>query len=870
MLDIGNFHRSILDQLDDAIAVVDAADQFCFVNQSFAELHHAEVADFEGKLLSDLRCAPMAQNGQVRHRMGDGSEKLLVLHSQPFAMGDEGAAGRLLRAREAVSSCKAANSEALFVLLACLPDVVIGLDASFNYRYVSSVSRLVCGYDAEELIGRDSLEYVVSADREKVRAAYRCALDKGSPIGVEFRRLRKDGSDFPVESYGRPAPDSLRAEGIALICVVRDTTRRTETEIALRESEYRYRLLAEHATDMIALASSDLRYEYVSPACSRLLGYAAEELVGCPVSQFVHPEDWVHIEKSRDELKVEEPRAFTYRRKKKDGSWIWLESNVRRYAEPGATEAQGYVVVARDATERVAREAALAERESLFRQIVENINGVFWLHDSQGLLYVNTAYERLWERSRESLYAKPGSFLEAVHPDDRGRVARRRYESSTDRAAYFDEEYRIVRKDGSIHWIWARCFPIQHGADAAWRIAGFAEDVTARRAAQVALRESEARYRLLAENATDLIGKVDTEGNILQLSPMLEGFSGYTAASLIGRSLYDFVYEPDRPLIRGAQAALQRGGRRPSARAEFRLRRKDGSLLWVEATGKLVTATSADDRGEVVIVVRDISRRKAAEEQIRAYNEDLESMVNERTVRIHELERQRMHSEHLAATSRMAAYIAHEINNPLAGVKNAFHLVRRAVPAEHKYSPYLGLIDQELERMEFIVRQMFALHRSDHECPRMILLHSVFEEVVTLLERKCRQSEVAIRTSLPAGRREIMLPEVYLRQILFNLLSNAVEASSAGGTIGLAADMHGDLLEIEVQDHGEGMTQEVEAHAFEPFYSTKSDECAGMGLGLAITRDLVSAMDGTITLETAPGRGCRFSIRIPLADANGS
>lgn len=267
---------------------------------------------------------------------------------------------------------------------------------------------------------------------------------------------------------------------------------------------------------------------------------------------------------------------------------------------------------------------------------------------------------------------------------------------------------------------------------------------------------------------------------------------------------------------------------------------------------------------QLISVLRDISERKAAEEKIRISNEHLEEMVEERTMRIRELERQQLQDRQLATTSRMAAYIAHEINNPLAGVKNAFRLVRSAVPETHRYYDYLGLIDRELDRMAFIVRQMFILHRTDSEEVRRFCLYDVMREVVQLLERKTRQQGVSVTIHGVDKDTEFVLPESFLRQILFNLLSNAVDASPQGGTIELRGMHAPGQLVISVLDEGVGILPEVQERLFEPFYSTKEGMDSGMGLGLAIAQDLTRAMGGTIAYETEAEVGTVFSVTIPL------
>ncbi len=238
--------------------------------------------------------------------------------------------------------------------------------------------------------------------------------------------------------------------------------------------------------------------------------------------------------------------------------------------------------------------------------------------------------------------------------------------------------------------------------------------------------------------------------------------------------------------------------------------------------------------------------------------------LEEDITRIKKLERQQVESEKLAATGRVAARVAHEINNPLAGIKNSFHLIKDAVPEDYPYYHYVGRIEKEIDRIARIVRQMFNLYRQDQEASCEFLVNETISDVVALLEANARQRDVNVQlVSNPIVA--VTLPEGLLRQVLYNIIQNAIEASPDGQAVKVTTDVKDGLLEISVSDRGCGIQKELRSRIFEPFFSTKSNvPRAGLGLGLSITKSMVETMGGTLDFKSQVNRGTVFQVMLPL------
>ncbi len=352
-------------------------------------------------------------------------------------------------------------------------------------------------------------------------------------------------------------------------------------------------------------------------------------------------------------------------------------------------------------------------------------------------------------------------------------------------------------------------------------------------------KHTKERYRALYEDNPSMYFTVDNAGTVLSVNHFGAEQLGYTVAELVGQPVLNVFYEEDRPgVLQQLETCLQHP--QQVYHWEFRKVRKNGSWLWVKEHGRAVP----DRRGHavVLIVCEDIDEQKQAEAALRE-------------------------SEKFAATGRMAARIAHEINNPLGAIKNSFRLVSRAVPQEHRHHHYVEKIDYEIDRIAGIVHQMLELYRPAQNVAHEFHLGRCLEDVVALMGLASSTREVEITLEAKRAAVLVRLPENHIRQIMFNLLQNAIEASPPGETVRVTARCETQQLIITVADRGLGIPEELRSRIFEPFFTTKSQlTTGGIGLGLSICKSLVDSMNGAITFASQAGQETVFQISIPLVD----
>ncbi|HZR98073.1 MAG TPA: ATP-binding protein [Chloroflexota bacterium] len=256
--------------------------------------------------------------------------------------------------------------------------------------------------------------------------------------------------------------------------------------------------------------------------------------------------------------------------------------------------------------------------------------------------------------------------------------------------------------------------------------------------------------------------------------------------------------------------------------------------------------------------------------QVTAFVSVLHDLTKIRELERRTIEQQLFESEKLAAVGRLAASVAHEINNPLEAITNALYLVLSRTPEDDPNRRFLEIANRETARVSGIIRQMLGFYRSKAaKAPTDV--NQVLEETISLVERQLRQHRVVLRTELDRGLPLVPASADQLKQVFLNLILNAQEAMPEGGTLYVttrlsrendAEFLSGHYVLVQVRDTGTGIPEDKLPHIFEPFYSTKG-ETKGTGLGLWVSLGIVQNHDGQIKVRSRPGRGTTFTVALP-------
>ena len=612
------------------------------------------------------------------------------------------------------------SEERFRLLVETIPHMVwmAGPDGSVDFLNQRGAS--VLGIQPDLAFGWEWLSLLHPDDRQRSRLGWEQAVRDERPYSNEYRIRIADGTHRWYLAQAVPLRD---ADGR----ITRWIGTWTDVDGRRRAEDRRVHdaaLLAQ-VRDSVIVTDLEGRVTYWNRGATELFGWSAAEMLGQPLATRFPESARDGVIALLKEIVAGGDWSGEFQDYRKDGSRVWIDVRVTTITDAaGATI--GVMGVSHDISARKAAEGAMRASEERFRQIAESIHEVFWLtdYDYGPIVYVSPAYEEIWGRTRESLYASPLQWMEAVHEGDRARVSAAY--AARAHAGTYDEEYRVVRPDGTIRWVHDRGFPVREDNHPEGRIAGVAEDITER---------------------------LQLEGQLRQAQKM-------------------------------------------------------------EAVGQL------------------------------------------------------------------AGGVAHDFNNLLTVINGYSELLLEALPvSDHQARELVAEIMRAGERSVALTGQLLALSRKQVLAPTVLDVSDVVRGAEKLLRRVIGE-DVHLRSVLPAGLGCVVADAGQLEQVLLNLALNARDAMPVGGNLtietcdvdDLPRDRHrhpglapGRYVALEITDSGTGMSEDVKRHLFEPFFTTK-DPGKGTGLGLAVVHGFVKQSGGHIEVESEIGRGTTFRIYLPRTD----
>jgi len=482
------------------------------------------------------------------------------------------------------------------------------------------------------------------------------------------------------------------------------------------------------------------------------------------------------------------------------------------------------------------RQQLLRESEARFRSVLDDSRDVMYRINLQTgrLEYISPSIEAVSGYTREELAEfDPDAMRAQVHPDDLPGV--RSAWTRLEEAGKEEIEYRHLFKDGTYHWVSNYLSLIRDSAGRPLYQDGNMRDITGKKRAEEALRASESAYRALFENNMDAIFLTVPDGTVLSANPAACAMFRMTNEELCCGGGAARVADPKLAL------ALADRSRFGSFNGELTLVRKDGT----EFIGEVSSVLLPGEQQRSFVIVRDITERRQAEHAL-------------------------IRSEKLASVGRMAATVAHEINNPLAAVTNLLFLVQGAKGLPESARQYLEMADAELQRIAHIARQSLGFYR-ESDTAAIVRVNEVLQSAVDVMKSKIKAKRAVIEKDWDDDA-EVTALAGELRQVFSNLMANSLDAIDHGGTIKLrvsatAPDFKSGRrrVRVTIADNGRGIGVSSRLHIFEPFFTTKG--AVGTGLGLWVSKQIVDKHSGTIQLRSCTDgarRGTAFSVVLPV------
>jgi PAS domain S-box-containing protein len=507
---------------------------------------------------------------------------------------------------------------------------------------------------------------------------------------------------------------------------------------------------------------------------------------------------------------------------------------------------------------RAARPATVAEAQEQFRLVVDAVE------DYAIFLLNREGYVASWNRGAEKIKGYAADEILGEHvsrfyteEDVRARKPGRELEVASKYGKYSEEGWR-VRKDGSLFWAGVLVNAIY---DENGQVTGFVKitrDLTERKRADDAVRQSEERFRLLVEGVRDYaIYMLDPDGRVVSWNDGARRLKGYTSDEVIGRHFSVFYPEEDTRTGR-PERELE------IARAEGRYEeegwrvRKDGSRFWANVVVTALRDESGELRGFAKIT-RDLTRRRQAEEQ-------RVELIRSQAARLEAEKSSRMKDEFLAILS-------HELRTPLNAILGWAHLLRSGNLAPDQAARALETIQRNTEVQSQIVTDILDVSRITSGKlrldPRKIEPAQFVRSAIETIRPAAEAKGLDISLQVGEGISAVWGDPDRLQQVAWNLLSNAVKFTPRGGRIEVRLGAAGSLVELVVSDTGQGISREFVPHVFESFRQADSSSArshGGLGLGLAIVKQLVELHGGRVEAASqGEGRGSTFRVLLPVA-----
>lgn len=750
------------------------------------------------------------------------------------------------------------NQERFRALIENAADIVAVVDLERRIRFISPAVRRVLGYSPDHVIGWNPIDLVHPEDVASADGMFETVvLAPRKTVTAELRFRHRDGSWRFLEYSLRNALHNPSIRGI--VVNARDVTERKEAESAVRASEERYRSLVNGIPIGLFRTLPDGTILDANNAVVELLGYPDRQtlLDAATAQAFADPRDGERFVEAlaRDGMVL----GFETRLVRTDGTTVPVRLTARAVRDSNG-KVMYFDGAVEDISQRYEAEEAARKTLELFHLLQRATNDSVYDWDiAAGTLHWNEATHAVFAYSPEDIFPDFDWWADRLHPDDRDRVMTGLREAIQRGDEVWTAEYRFLRGDGTYASVLDRGHIVRNSAGIAIRMIGSMLDVTERKRAEDALRQSEERYRTIFEYAGDGILISDQQGRLVQVNERACRMTGFSREELLSMNIADLIDgDPEENAAYYRDLVRQIRGSGHFNSADRRMRRKNGPSFEYD-----VNAVALES-GLIMSIVRDISERARAEEERRRLEEQLRQ------------------AQRMEAVGRLAGGIAHDFNNLLTAIQGYAEVLLEGNGLDDASRAGLEQIRQATNRAAKLTNQLLAFSRQQVLQPRIIDLNRTVREIEAMLVRIIGE-DIELVTDLAPDIGAVQADPGQIEQVIVNLVVNARDAMPTGGRISIRtcnaeltpadAKRHayvvrtGHYVKLTVADTGEGMEPEVQARIFEPFFTTK-ERGKGTGLGLSTVYGIVKQSGGYIWVQSEKGVGTVFEVYLPrVADA---
>jgi PAS domain S-box-containing protein len=676
------------------------------------------------------------------------------------------------------------------------------------------------------------------------------AIAQGQPYELKYRLLAADGQYHWYSEQGTPVIAAGQVQDWIVSCTPchKELASHVVAEPlkALQESEQRYRSLVIATSQIVWTTDAEGKVDDM-PAWRAYTGQTVAEVQGWSWLSAVHPEDRDRTAQTwNNAVQHKTLYATEYRIRGADGNYRYFwASGVPVIAEDGSI--REWVGICADIHERKQVEEELKKSEKRYRDLANAMPLIVWTAQPNGTV---NYYNQWWfdytgltpEQSTDS------GWQAIIHPDDLPECLNRWHRAAST-GTFYEIEYRFRRKDGAYRWHLGRALPVRDTNEQILSWVGTATDIDDRKRFEEALKESEARFRSMADNAPVMIWVSGTDTQCYWFNQPWLQFTGRTMAEEVGDGWAQRVHpenkQPCLNIYLKAFAARQR------FEMEYRFQRADGEYRWLVDTGVPRFTPSGDFAGYIGSCI-DITERKANEEALKHRAEELTYLTKMLATTNAALEKRNQELDQFA-------YVAsHDLKAPLRAIANLSQWIEddiaEQLSAENRHQ--MKLLRGRVHRLEALIDGLLQYSRVGRIATpiEFVSVQALIQEVLTMLAPP-PEFTIAI-AALPS----LHTQKLPLFQVFSNLISNAIKHHNRlDGKIAISATDQGDVYEFTVTDDGPGIAPAYHDKVFGIFQTLEArDKVENTGVGLAIVKKIVESQGGHIYLVSQEGQGATF------------
>ncbi len=735
-------------------------------------------------------------------------------------------------------------------------DAVFILDLQGRHLSANQRASEMLGYTLQEI---QNLSYLDTSAETLQSKQIMEKLIRGENIPPYERTFRrKDGSFVSVDINVELVRDE-NGQPLHIQSVVRDITRRIQAEEQLRLQS----AALEAAANAIVITDHEGLIEWVNPSFNTLTGFDSSEAIGKNPRELTKSgmQDRAFYKALWDTILSGQVWHGELLNRRKDGSLYNEEITITPLLNQQG-EISHFIAVKQDITERKRAEDALRESEDRLSKIMLAANDGMWDWDlTTNQVYFDLRYYTMAGYEVDEFPHRLEEFKNRIHPEDVNNVmsqAERHLKGEIDR---FQVEFRFRKKNGDWLWVMGRGIIVEWDEKRApLRFVGTHQDITQRKLAEEEIRNVNLYNRSLIEASLDPLVTIGLDGKITDVNTSTEQVTGYKRGELIGADFADYFTEPAKAKA-GYQQAFLNGSVRDYP---LEIRHHNGHITPVLYNATVYNDGNGNTAG-VFAAARDITKRKQAEELIRQYTDELEMRVEERTAEL-------IHANR--AKDEFLANMSHELRTPLNGILGFSETLLEGIrgPLNERQEQAVEFIQSSGQHLLGLINDVLDVSKIESGKfelqPDDILVNDICRSSLNFIKQMAGKKHITVEYSSFPDTTTVHADGRRIKQVLVNLLNNAVKFTPENGSVKLEVrtDEDNSLIHFSVTDTGIGITPENQKKLFKPFMqvdSSLSRQYEGTGLGLSLVKKLVELHNGSVDVQSEPGKGSCFSFALP-------